>query len=328
MQRREFIAGLGSTPAWPFAARGQQAERMRRIGVLVLGSPDAIASRMPAFLQGLKEAGYVDGRTVAIEYRSAEGHYDRLPALAAELVRRRVHVIFAIAGPSSVLAAKDATATIPIVFAIGEDPVKLGLVASFARPGSNVTGVTFMAEEIAPRRLRLLHELVPAASRMAVLVNPNETALIESITADAQVAASTIGLQIEVVTAADNREIDMAFASALEKRIDALSVYPSLFYFERRAQLAMLAARHALPTIYFDRPFAKAGGLMSYGTDFMDMYRQVGRYAGRILNGEKPAEMPTIHLTKFELVINLQTAKTLGIEVPPTMLARVDELIE
>jgi putative ABC transport system substrate-binding protein len=328
MRRREFIAGLGSTSAWPFAARGQQAERMRRIGVLVLGSPDTIASRMPAFLQGLKEAGYSDDNTVAIEYRSAEGHYDRLPALAAELVRRRVDVIFAIAGPSSVLAAKDATATIPIVFAIGEDPVKLGLIASFARPGSNVTGVTFMAEEIAPRRLRLLHELVPAASRMAVLVNPNETALLSSITADAQSAASAIGLQIEVLTAADDHEIDLAFAIAAEKRMDALSVHPSLFYFERREQLAALAARQALPTIYFDRPFAKAGGLMSYGTDFADMYRQVGRYAGRILNGEKPAEMPAMHLTKFDLVINLQTAKMLGIEVPPTMLARADEVIE
>ncbi len=328
MRRRQFIAGLGSMAAWPVAARAQQGERVRRIGVLVLGSPDTIASRMPAFLQGLKEAGYVDGRTVATAYRSAEGHYDRLPALAAELVRGRVDVIFAIAGPSSVLAAKDATATIPIVFAIGEDPVKLGLVASFARPGGNVTGVTFMAEEIAPRRLKLLHELVPAASRMAVLVNPNETALVESITADAQAAASTLELQIEVFTAADNREIDMAFASAVEKRIEALSVYPSLFYFERRGQLAMLAARQALPTIYFDRPFAKAGGLMSYGTDFMDMYRQVGRYAGRILNGEKPAEMAAMHLTKFEMVINLQAAKALGLIIPETLLATADEVID
>jgi putative ABC transport system substrate-binding protein len=331
MRRRDLIAGLGgmavSPVIWPLAARGQRAERLRRIGVLILDSPAGIAPRMPAFLGALEETGYVVGRNVAVEYHSAEHHYDRFPALAAELVRERVDVIFAIAGPSSVVAAKDATTSIPIVFAIGEDPVKLGLVGSFTRPGGNVTGITFMAEEIAPKRLQLLHELVPAASRIAVLVNPSDNS-VQSVIADAVAAASTMGLKIEALTAVSDRDIDEAFAGLVEKRIDALSVYPSLFFFERRVQIATLAAHQGVPTIYFDRPFVQAGGLMSYGTDFSDMYRQAGLFIGRTLNGEEPAGMPVAHLTRFDFIINRRAAKLLDIEVPPALLAMATEVIE
>jgi len=331
MRRRAFIAGLASAAVLPvispLVARAQRGDRVRRIGVLILDSPEGIAPRMPAFLGALEETGYSLGRNVAIEYRSAEHRYERFPTLAAELVRRQVDVIFAIAGPSSVVAAKEATTSIPIVFAIGEDPVKIGLVASFARPGGNITGITFMSEEIAPRRLQLLHELVPVSSRIGVLFNPSDTSL-QAVITDAAAAASAMGLKIESLPAANDHEIDAAFASLMDKQIDAILVYPSLFFFERREQIVTLAARHAVPAIYFDRPFAQAGGLMSYGTDFSDMYRQVGLYIGRIFNGEQVADLPVVRLTKFDFVINRRAARQLGIEVPPVLLAKASEVIE
>jgi putative tryptophan/tyrosine transport system substrate-binding protein len=334
MRRRAFIVGISSAVAtapvlWPLKGHGQQAAPVRRIGVLLVGSSEGIAPRLPAFLQALQESGFVEGRNLALQYRSAEGNYDRFPVLAADLVRLEVDAIFAFAGPRSVVAAKDATTTIPIVFAIGEDPVKIGLVDSFARPGHNVTGVTFMAEGITPKkRFELLHEFAPAAARIAVLINPSDTTSIESVIADARAAAATLGLQIEVLMAADSREIDVAFDSLAGKPIAALVVYPSLFYYERRVQLATLAAHHALPAIYFDRELAEAGGLVSYGTDFTNVYRQVGLRIGRILNGENPAAIPVMQVIKFDLVINLRTAKQLGIDVPPTLTAMADKLIE
>jgi putative ABC transport system substrate-binding protein len=334
MGRRTFIAGISSAAGtasvlWPLKGYGQRAAPVRRIGVLLVGSPEGIAPRLPALLQALQESGFVEGRNLALQYRSAEGNYDRFPALAADLVRLEVDAIFAFAGPRSVVAAKGTTTTIPIVFAIGEDPVKMGLVDSFARPGHNVTGVTFMVEGITPKkRFELLHEFVPAAARIAVLINPSDTTSIESVIADARAAAGVMGLQIEVLMAADSREIDVAFDNLADGRIAALVVYPSQFYSERRVQLATLAACHALPAIYFDRRLAEAGGLASYGTDFTDMYRQVGLHIGRILNGENPAAIPVTQVTKFDLVINLRTAKQLGIEVPSTLTAMADKLIE
>jgi putative tryptophan/tyrosine transport system substrate-binding protein len=334
MRRRAFIAGISSAVAttpvlWPLKGHGQQVAPVRRIGVLLVGSPEGIAPRLPAFLHALQESGFVEGRNLALHYRSSEGNYDRFPALAADLVRLEVDAIFALAGPRSVVAAKGATTTIPIVFAIGEDPVKIGLVDSFARPGHNVTGVTFMVEGITPKkRFELLREFGAAAARIAVLINPSDTTSIESVLADARAAAGTMGLQIEVLMAADGHEIDVAFDGLAERRIAGLVVYPSLFYSERRVQLATLAARHAVPAIYFDRQFAEAGGLVSYGIDFTNVYRQVGLDIGRILNGENPAAIAVTQVTKFDLVINLRTAKQLGIGVPSTLTAMADKLIE
>jgi putative tryptophan/tyrosine transport system substrate-binding protein len=272
--------------------------------------------------------GVVEGRNVAIEYRYAENQYDRLPALASELVRRRVAVIFTGGGAVAVPAAKAATTTIPIVFTTGADPVQTGMVASFNRPGGNVTGISSMTTELTAKRLGLLHELLPAATRFAVLVNPGVPRTAASVTAYAQATASTIGQKIEVFTASTNGEIDAAFASMVQKRAEALLIGTNVLFNNRRGQLATLATRHALPAIHFAREFTEAGGLMSYGSGNADLARQGGIYVGRILKGEKPADLPIMQPTKFEFIINLQTARTLGIEVPPILLARADEVIE
>jgi ABC-type uncharacterized transport system substrate-binding protein len=326
VRRREFITLIGgAAAAWPFAARAQQAA-MPVVGFLFAGLPQASFSS--AFSKGLSETGFVDGRNVAIEYRWADEQNDRLPALAVELVRRKVAVIYAGGGTPAVVAAKAATTTIPIVFVIGDDPVQTGLVASFNRPGGNVTGISFMNAQLTAKRIGLLHELLPAAERFAMLVNPGNQRAAAAVTAEAQEAAAAIGRPIEIFTASTNREIDAAFASIVQKRAEALLIGPSPLFLTRRAQLATLAARHALPVIHFAREFAEATGLMSYGSSIADATHQCGIYAGRILKGENPADVPVLQPTKFELVINLTTAKALGLTVPPTLLARADEVIE
>jgi ABC-type uncharacterized transport system substrate-binding protein len=326
VKRRDFIALIGGAATWPLAAQAQQAA-MPAVGFLGLGSPEAFASLTAALRKGLSETGYIEGQNVAIEDRFAYNKLDRLPALAAELVDRRVAVIAAVGGTSPAVAAKAATSTIPIVFAFGGDPVQLGLVASLNRPGSNVTGVTTMGGEVAAKRLGLLHELRPKATLFAVLVDPHSP-LTEPTIRDLQAAAAAIGRQIEVLIAGTNRDIDMAFESLLQKRVDALVVAPEALFRDRRIQLLTLASRHAVPTIYPTRDYAEAGGLMSYGANFTDIVRQTGIYAGRVLKGEKPADMPVLQATKFEFLINLQTARALGIEIPPSLLALADEVIE
>jgi putative ABC transport system substrate-binding protein len=325
MRRRNFISLIGSAAAWPLAARAQQPP-MPVIGYLHASSFGATAQHLPVFRQGLAEAGYVEGRNVAIDYRWAEGQYDRLPALAAELVRRKVAVIVALPIPAA-LPAKAATATIPIVFAVASDPVKLGLVGGLARPGGNATGVSFFTAELGAKQLGLLREFVPAAARIGLLVNP-ENANVESVTKDVTAAASAISVQIDIVHARDSREIEAAFATLDRNRAEALLVGGDSFFYRQRVQLAILAARHAMPFVSFQREFAEAGGLMSYGTSLTDVYRQLGLYTGRILNGAKPADLPVVQSTKFELIINLLTARAIGLDVPPTMLARADEVIE
>jgi len=325
--RRAFITVLGSAAvAWPFAAQAQQ-QAMPIIGFLSGVSPNASVERVRAFRQGLKDTGYIEGENVTIEYRWAEGRYDRLPALVAELVRRPVVVIAATGGNASALAAKAATTTIPIVFGVAEDPVRLGLVASLARTGGNATGVNFFVDELGSKQLGLLHELLPASSRVGLLVNPNATGT-EIVTKDVTAAASTFGLQIEVVQASDTREVDSVFATLARHKTEALLVGPDAFFVSRRLQLAVLSARHAMPAVYNVREFAEAGGLMSYGTNIGDSYRQLGVYAGRILKGAKPGDLPVVQSSKFELVINLPTARALGIDIPATLLARADEVIE
>jgi putative ABC transport system substrate-binding protein len=328
MRRRDFITLLGGmVAAWPLAARAQQLA-MPVVGFLDPRSPEANADRVGAFRQGLKDAGYVEGENVAIDYRWAENQMDRLPALAAELVRRRVAVIAASGGPDTAFVAKTSTTTIPIVFAVGDDPVRLGLVASLARPGGNLTGINFFVSELAAKRLGLLRELLPAATRVAVLVNPAEATLTESTLRDVEAAARVIGLQIQVLHASTSREIDTAFATITRERPDALFVGTDPFFVSRRVQLAQMTTLHKVPAIYALRQYAEAGGLMSYGASLTDTYRQMGAYAGRLLKGAKPADLPVVQATKFELVVNHQTARMLGLTVPSSLLATADEVIE
>jgi putative tryptophan/tyrosine transport system substrate-binding protein len=327
MGRREFVALLGGAAAWPIAARAQQPA-MPVIGFLHPASPESYADQLRAFRQGLKEAGFVEGENVVIEYRWAEGQNDRLPALADELVRRRVAVIAAAGGPNSALAAKAATTTVPIVFVTGQDPVRLGLVTSLARPGGNLTGINFFTVELAAKRLELLRELLPGAMRIAVFVDPASAATTESTLRDVEAAARVMRLQIQVLKVGTSREIEAAFTSFVGERPDAIFVGISAFFTARRVQLAQLAARHAVPAIYPDRLHAEVGGLISYGASLTDTYRQVGIYTGRILKGAKPADVPVVQSSKFELVINHPTARMLGLTVPPSLLARADEVIE
>jgi putative tryptophan/tyrosine transport system substrate-binding protein len=328
MKRREFIRLLGGAAAsWPLAARAQQAA-MPAVGFLDTRSQDMIGDRLNAWRRGLKETGYVEGENVTIVYRWAEGQYDRLPELAADLVRRQVAIIAAAGGTPATQAAKAATATIPVVFAVSEDPVRLGLVTSIARPGGNLTGINFFNVELAAKRLELLHELVPAAMRVAVLVNPASVTSTENTMRDLEPAARAMGLQIKVFNASTSREIDAAFAALVRERSDILFVAGDGFFNSRRVQLANLTVRHALPAAFSQREIVEAGGLMSYGSDILDVYRQSGVYTGRILKGAKPADLPVVQSSKFELVINHQTARMLGLDVPPTLLARADEVIE
>jgi len=327
MRRRDFIIFLaGAMAAWPLAARAQQ-KAMPVIGVLHTGSPGpSFAPFMAAFRQGLSEAGYVEGQNLAIEYRWAEGHYDRLPALAADLVGRKVDLIMA-SSPPSALAAKSATSTIPIVFRSGADPVADGLVASLARPGGNLTGVSFVADELTAKRLELLSELVPRAGVIALLMNPNN-ATAERIIRDVQEAARTKGLQLHVLKASSESEIDTAFASLVQLHAGALVVGADPFLTGRREQLVALASRHAVPSIYAWREFAASGGLISYGPSLTSAFRLVGTYAGKVLKGAKPADLPVQQPTKFELVINLKTAKALGLTIAQSLLVRADEIIQ
>jgi len=323
--RRELLAAIGGAAAWPLAARAQQPA-MPVVGLLHPSSTDT--SRLRAFRQGLKDAGFIEGENVAIEYRSADDQTDRLPALAAELVQRRVAVIAAIGGIPSALAAKAATTTIPIVCLVGIDPVRLGLVASLARPGGNLTGINILSTELASKRLELLRALVPGATRIAVLVDPTNAAGTDSTLRDVGAAARALGLQIQVLNASTSLELDAAFAALVSERSDALLVGSTPFLFDRRVQLAQLAARHAVPAIYQDRHHAEVGGLMSYGASLVDAYRHVGVYTGRILKGAKPADLPVVQSTRFELVINVPTARMLGLNVPQALLATADEVIE
>jgi putative ABC transport system substrate-binding protein len=319
------MALLGGAATWPLAVRAQQAA-MPVIGFLNPASTEALTDPLRAFRQGLRDTGYVEGENVAISYAVADNQPERLSALAAELVRRPVDVIVATGGSASV--AKAATTTIPIVFNVNDDPVRLGLVASLARPGGNLTGVNFVTAELVAKRLELLRELVPAVTRVAVLVNPSQPALSQATLRDMEPAARAMGMQIQVLNATTSNEIDAAFASFARQRADALFVSPDPLFLSRRMQLTHLASRHAIPSAYALRDYVVAGGLMSYGTSLTDAYRQVGVYTGRILKGTKPSDLPVVQPSKFELVINLQAARLLGLTVPPTLLARADEVIE
>jgi putative ABC transport system substrate-binding protein len=326
VKRRQFIAALGGAAAWPLLARAQQAA-MPVIGYLSSRSPDDTVHLVAAFRRGLGEDGFVEGRNVTIQYSWALGQYDRLPAMAAEFVRRPVTVLASTGGEPAALAAKAATSTIPIVFAIGGDPVKQGLAASFNRPGGNATGITLLTNLLESKRLGLLRELVPQASTIGFLLNPNFPPA-ESQLSDVQAAARTINLQIHVLRASADREIDAAFETIAQQRISALVVAADPFFDTRREKLVALAVRHAVPTMYHFREFAVAGGLVSYGIDPSDVYRQVGVYTGRVLKGVKPADLPVVQATKFEFVINLRTAKALALQVPPGLSASADEVIE
>jgi putative ABC transport system substrate-binding protein len=329
--RRTLLTALGSAAASsllrPGAARAQQPA-LPVVGFVSGTSPDAASRIASVFRKGLNETGYVEGQNVTVEYHWLEGHYDRLPALVADLVGRRVAVIATLGSIPAALAAKAATATIPIVFGVAEDPVRLGLVASLARPGGNATGINYFTAEVVAKRLRLLHDLVPKATRVAVLINPANSATAEATLRGVQQAAPALGLQILILNASAIGEIDAAFSSFAHERPDALFVAPDAFFSSRAVQYATLTARNGIPAAYSNREFVAAGGLMSYGTNFADMYQEVGVYIGRILKGAKPADLPVVQSTKFEFVINLQTARALGIEVPPAVLSIADEVIE
>src|SRR6516165_8679975 len=326
--RRKFLATLiGGAAAWPLAARAQQST-MPVVGLINLGTPDAMAHYVAAFGNALSEAGYVEGQNVTVEYHWLAGQYDRLPALMADLVRRRVAIIATPGGTPAALAAKAATTTIPIVFGVAENPVKLGLVVNLARPGGNATGVNFFLGEVVAKRLGLLHDLVPKAVRIAVLVNPANAPTAEATLRDIPEAARAIGLQIQVLSASSSAEIEATFATMVRDRTDALFLAPDAFFASRRGQLATLAARDRMPTSCSNREMVEAGLLMSYGTNIADMFRQVGVYTGQILKGVKPADLPVLQSTKFEFVINLQTARALGLEVPNSLQLLADEVIE
>ena len=327
MKRREFIGVLGGAAiAWPLAARAQQPA-VPVIGLIDSHSPDLHANLLRSFRQGLNETGYVEGRNVAIEYRWSDDRYDRVPELANDLVRRQVTVITTIDGSASALAAKAATSTIPVTFRIGADPVALGLVASLNRPGGNVTGVTSLTVEVGPKRLEVLHELVPTATTMALLVNPTSP-LTETLSKDLLAAARILGPRIHVLHASTERDLSSVFVSLLQLRVGGLVIGSDVFFNSRSEQLAALTVRHAIPAVYQYRPFVAAGGLVSYGGSLEDSYRLVGIYTGRVLKGEKPADMPVQQSTKVELFINLKTANALNLTVPNSLLGRADEVIE
>ena len=326
MNRREFISLIGGAAAWPLAARAQQPA-LPVVGFLSSQSAAEWAVYLAAFRQGLNETGYVEHRNVGIEYRWAEGQYGRLPAFAADLVRLQISVIAATGHSAAALAAKAATATIPIVFITGADPVKLGIVYSLNRPGGNATGVYFLLNELAPKRLELLHQLMPAATTIAFLVNPANPSS-QSETSDVQAAARILGLRVHAEKASSERDIDAAFANFVQERVNALFVAADAYLLDRRDQLVALAASHALPACFSTSAYVAAGGLMSYGPSATDAYRQAGLYTGRVLKGEKPGDLPVVQPTKFDLIINLKTAKALGITVPPSLLATADEVIE
>jgi putative tryptophan/tyrosine transport system substrate-binding protein len=328
MRRREFITLIGGTAAWPVAARAQQQPTLPMIGFLQAGSAEAFAPPAAAFRNGLREAGYVEGENVTVDYHWLEGRYDRLPEVIADLIRRGVAVIVTPGTTQAALAAKAATATIPIVFAVAEDPVKLGLVASLARPGGNATGINFFFNEIAAKRLGLLHDLVPKAARIAVLVNPANPPVTEAMLRDLPEAARALGLQVQFLNASTSPEIEAAFATIARERADALFIMADSFFTSRRGQISTLAALNRLPTSVSNRTLVEAGLLMSYGTSVPDFFRQVGIYTGSILKGAKPADLPVLQTTKFEYVINLQTARALGIEVPNSIQLLADEVIE
>ena len=326
MRRRQLIALLGGAAAWPLAARAQQPG-LPVIGYLYIGSPEPVANRLAAFRNGLSETGFIEGRNLDIEYRWARNEPERLPELAADLVRRRVAVIAALGSTPAALAAKAATSTIPIVFAFGGDPVQYGLVANLNRPGGNVTGLTDIANDLLAKLLGLMQELVPQAVRFGVLVNPSNP-VSASIIAEAQQAASFISRPVEVLTASSNGDIDVAFAGLAQRRIDALVIAPDALFTNRVSQLATLATYYRVPASFWTREYPQLGGLMSYGANVNDRDRQAGIYVGRILKGEKPSDLPVMRPTKLELIINLHTARTLGLTVPPNLLAIADEVIE
>jgi putative ABC transport system substrate-binding protein len=325
--RRDFITLVGAAAAWPLVARAQQPA-LPVVGLINGGAAETSAGNAAAFRKGLGETGYDDGQNVKIEYHWLDGRYEQLPALMADLISRRVSVIATPASNAAALAARAATATIPIVFGVGEDPVKLGLVASYPRPGGNATGIDIFGGEVVAKRLALLHVMVPKATRVAVLVNPTNSANAQATTQNAQDAARALGLQIHVFHAATSSEVDAAFVAIARDHLDALFVAPDAFFAGRRVQLATLAARDRIPAAYADREIVEAGGLMNYNIDVADSFRQVGVYVGSILKGAKPADLPVVQSTKFEFVINLQTARLLGIDVPPTLLAQADKVIE